>query len=58
MLQKVREYMFYIGVFIFSLTLFVEHLFLGETPATCFLKGFACGIELVGIVILIKNRKS
>ena len=58
MLQKIRDNMFYIGVLIFSLTLFAEHLFLGETHFTCFLKGFACGLELVRIIILMKNRRS
>jgi len=56
MLKIIRDNMFYIGVLIFSFTLFAEHLFLGETHFTCFMKGFACGIELVGIIILIRNR--
>jgi len=56
MLEKFRNNMFYIGIFIFSLTLFLEHLIFGESNITCFIKGFACGLELVGIIILIKNN--
>jgi len=58
MLKKIRDNMFFIGVIIFSLTLFVEHLLTGETNLTCFFKGFACGLELVGIVVIFKNKKS
>jgi len=57
MLKKIKHNFFYIGVIIFSLTLFAEHLFMGETNLTCFLKGFASGIQLVGVVILIRNKK-
>lgn len=57
MIKGLKDNLFYIGVVIFSLTLFAEHLFSGETNITCFMKGFACGIELVGVVILIKNKK-
>lgn len=56
-MNKIRENMFYIGVLLFSITLFIEHLFLGETDLTCFLKGFACGIQLIGVIILIRNNK-
>lgn len=58
MLESFKNNMFYIGILMMSLTLFAEHLFLGETNMTCFLKGFACGLELIGVFILIKkNRK-
>ena len=56
MLKKIKDNLFYIGVIIFSLTLFIEHLFMGETNLTCFLKGFACGIQLAGVVILMMNK--
>ena len=38
------------------MTLFLEHLFLGETNITCFVKGFACGIEIIGAIVLIKEN--
>jgi len=56
---KLKDNLFYIGVIIFSLTLFVEHLFSIKTDFTCFVKGFGCGLQLVGVVILIikKNKE-
>ena len=57
MLKKLKDNLFYIGIIIFSLTLFAEHSFLGESNFTCFMKGFACGLELVGVVIIFKNKK-
>ena len=60
MLKKFRDNMLYIGMIIFSLTLVAEYLFLGGTNLTDFplgfFKGFATGIMLIGIIILIKNR--
>jgi len=56
MQNKIKKNLFYIGVIIFSLTLFVEHLFLGQTNLTCFFKGFASAIQLVGVIILIRNK--
>ncbi|MFR2534795.1 MAG: hypothetical protein ACLTEH_01285 [Clostridia bacterium] len=55
MFINIKNSLFYIGIIIFSITLFLEHLFLGETNITCFLKGFACGIEIIGAIILIKK---
>lgn len=57
MIEKFKNNMLYIGILIFSLTLFFEHLIFGETDITCFIKGFACGLGLVGVIILIKNNK-
>jgi hypothetical protein len=57
MLKNFKDNLFYIGVIIFSLTLFVEHLFSIETDLTCFFKGFGCGLELVGAVILIAKKR-
>jgi len=56
MAKGIKDNLFYIGVLIFSLTLFTEHLLSLSTPVTCFLKGFAAGIQIVGVVVLIKNR--
>ena len=58
MLESFKNNMFYIGILIISLTIFMEHLLKIETDLTCFLKGFACGLEAVGVVILIKNNKN
>lgn len=57
MLEKFRDNIFYVGIFIFLLTLFFEHLIFGETHITCFIKGLACGLELVGIIILMRNKR-
>lgn len=56
-MAKVRDSLFYIGVLIFSITMFCEHLFFGETNLSCFLKGFSCGLEIVGAFIILKNKK-
>ena len=56
MLKKIKDNLFYIGVIILSLTLFAEQ-FSGATNVTHFIKGFACGIELVGVVVIFKNRR-
>ena len=56
MLTKLKENLFYIGVIIFSMTLFVEHLFSIETGLTCFFKWFDCGLELVGAIILVIKK--
>lgn len=57
MLEKFRNSMFYIGILIMSLTLFFEHLLNMQTDITCFLKGFACGLEILGAIILLINNK-
>lgn len=57
MLEKFKDNLFYIAIFIFSITLFLEHLIFGETDITCFIKGFACGLELVGIIIIFMKKK-
>jgi len=60
MKKKIKEnlfYIFYIGVIIFSLTLFVENLFEIKTNFTDFCKGFGVGLELVGMFFLIKKKK-
>ena len=57
MSTKLKDNLFYIGVIIFSLTLFVEHLFSIEASVTCFFKGFGCGLELVGVVILMMKKQ-
>lgn len=56
MKKKWRNNLFYIGILIFSITMFFEHLFLGENNVTCFLKGFACGLELVGVFFIVRNK--
>lgn len=56
MCKLVRDKLFYIGILIFSIVMFCEHLFLGENNFTCFLKGFACAFEIVGIIFIFKNK--
>ena len=57
MLKKFKDNMSYIAILIFTITVFCEQLFFGENNFTCFLKGFACGLELVGVIIIFKNKK-
>ena len=49
--------LFFFGVIIFSLTLFLERLFPIETDFVHFVKGFGIGLQLVGVVILIMKKK-
>ena len=56
MLTELKENLFYIGVIVFSMTLFVEHLFSIVTGLTCFFKGFGCGLELGGAIILVIKK--
>lgn len=58
MLEKLRDNLFYIGILVLSITLFVEHLFLISNNWTCFFKGFACGLEIVGAFVIIRKRNN
>ena len=50
MLTNIKKHLFYAGIFIFSVATLLEHAWLGQTNFICFIKGFACGIGLTGIV--------
>lgn len=52
-----KNKLFYIGVLIFSLTLFVEQLFSIQTALTNFIKGFGIGLELAGVIVFIMKKK-
>jgi len=52
-----KDNLFYIGVVIFSLTVFLEHLFSIENNFTQFIKGFAVGFQIVGAIVLIAKRR-
>ena len=54
----IRDSLFYIGAIVFSVTLFIEHLFQMNMNVTEFLKGFGIGLELLGAVFLIIKRRS
>ena len=54
--SKLKDNLFYVGVIIFSLTLFIEQLCSIETNFTHFIKGFGVGIQLVGVVILFMKK--
>ena len=56
-MTQIKNSLFYIGIIIFSLTMFFEQLCIGETSATCFIKGFACGLEIVGAIVLVLDKK-
>jgi len=60
-MKKIKNYLFHFGVVIFSLTMFLEHLLVCESNITNaingFAKGFACGLILVGVIVLIRNTK-
>ena len=51
-----RDSLFYIGVIVFSVTLFIEHLFKINLKITEFFKGLGIGLELLGVVFLIIKR--
>lgn len=53
----IRDHLFYISLFVFSLVTCCEHLFLGQSNAACFLKGMACSLGAVGIVLLFVRKK-
>ena len=54
---KLKDNLFYIGIVIFSLTLFVKHLFSIQSGIIEFIMGFGVGLELVGVVILIMKKR-
>lgn len=56
MIEKFRNNMFYIGILLMSITLFIDHLFQLQTDLTCFFKGFACGLEIVGAIVIIRKQ--
>ena len=53
---KLKDSLFYIGVIIISLTIFAEHLFPIGTSLSCFLKGFGCALQMVGVVVIMRKR--
>ena len=54
--SNVKDNLLYIGLIVFSLTVFVQHLFSIETDLTCFFMGLGCGLQLVGVFVLMKKR--
>jgi len=58
-MKKIKNYLLSIGVVIFALIMFLEHILEYETILTHFIKGFSCGLILFGVVILIimKTKK-
>jgi hypothetical protein len=56
-MSKLKDHLFYTGVIIFSQTLIAERLFSIETNHTCLLKGFGCGLEMIGIAVLMKKKR-
>lgn len=56
-MSKLKDNLFEVGILIFCITVFCEHLFVGENNLTCFLKGLACGLEIIGAVVKLINKK-
>ena len=54
---KLKINLLELGILIFCITVFCEQLFLGENNLTCFLKGLACGLEIIGAIVKLINRK-
>ena len=50
MLKKIQKYLFFAGILFFSMATLFEYSWLGQTNLLSFVKGFGCGIGLVGIV--------
>jgi len=47
-----------LGVIIFSVSLFISHAFGISNSIIDFIMGFGCGVEIVGVVLMImENRK-
>ena len=53
---KVKDSLLYIGLIVFSLTILVQHLFSIATDLTGFFMGLGCGLQLVGVFVLMKKR--
>ena len=58
MKNMLKKNLFYIGAIVFSLTLFVEHLFAIKMEFTEFCKGLGVGLELAGVYFLIKKKRT
>ena len=56
-MNNLKNILFEIGILIFCITVFCEQLFLGENNLTCFLKGLACGLEIIGAIVKLINKK-
>lgn len=58
MMNKLKVNLFELGILIFCITVFCEQFFsIGENNLTCFLKGLACGLEIVGAIVKLINKK-
>ena len=54
---KLKENLFFIGVIIFSLTIFLERLLSIDTNFAHFVKGFGVGLQLIGVIFLFMRKK-
>lgn len=56
-MQRIKESLFELGILIICVTILCERLFVGENNVTLFFIGLGCGLEIVGAIIKIMNRK-
>ena len=56
-MKNLKNNLFELGILIFCITVFCEQLFLGTNNLTCFFKGLACGLEIIGAMIKLTNKK-
>jgi hypothetical protein len=57
MIDICKKYIFQIGVVIFCLTNFLEHLFFYENYETLILKGIGCALIITGFILKILKKK-
>lgn len=56
-MQRIKESLFELGILIICITLFCDRLFVIENNVMLFLEGLGCGLEIVGAIIKLINRK-
>ena len=56
-MKNLKNNLFELGILIFCITVFCEQLFIGETNLTCFFKGLACGLEIIGGIVKLMNKE-
>lgn len=56
-MKRIKESLFELGILIICVTIFCERLFVGENNVTLFFMGLGCGLEIIGAIIKIINKK-
>ncbi len=56
-MKRVKMSLFELGILIICITILCERLFVGENNVTLFFLGLGCGLEIIGAIIKIINKK-